>query len=167
MTEQIETVNVTASEPVNVTEPDTPQGPEVSGPSMFDELEREAEKLTPAVEPENKSEIPTAQIAAGAFATTFNLIAPAWQIQKPECDALGEAWAPIIDKYLPGILDSIFGAAIATTLIVVGPRLGSPMKNKPKPKKPAPEEIKDNGQNAVQMQGRAAADDGGANAYGY
>lgn len=161
MNEEIETVNVTEQKPVDVTEQDKQQdSPEQSGPTMFDELESEAGELQTEQKPEDQSKIPTASIAAGAFHTTFNLLAPAWQISQQECGALGEAWAPILDKYLPGILDNIFGAAIATTMIVVGPRLGHPMKHKPKPNpkqqaqgdKPTPQQV---------------TSDGGASSYGY
>ena len=130
-------IELPAKNPVNVTENETVNDNEEkaddSAPDMFDQIEIEAGEST---ESEDQPGVETAQIAAGAFATTFGLIAPAWQVSNDECHALGEAWSPIIDKYMPGVLNSMFGAAIATTALVLGSRLGKPRKFSQKPKKP-------------------------------
>lgn len=60
----------------------------------------------------------------------FELLAPAWNIQKQEVDALAEAYAVLIEKYFPGGLTT-FGAEINAALVtiaILAPRIKMPRK---------------------------------------
>ena len=59
----------------------------------------------------------------------FGIVAPNWNVQKSEVDALSDAYAPLLDKYFPDI--SLMGAEIAavlTTAAIIVPRLGMDRK---------------------------------------
>lgn len=68
---------------------------------------------------------------------TFQLMAPAWNVQESEIDALGEAYAAVLSKYCPEGL-SRWGPELTaglTTVAVFGPRMraGLPRKVLEKP----------------------------------
>ncbi len=85
-------------------------------------------------------EISTAELLALPMQVAFSIAAPNWNITGTECQNMAEAWAPVIDKYMPGGLNR-FGpemAAAMVTLAILAPRVlaGKPARE-PKPK-PAP-----------------------------
>lgn len=68
---------------------------------------------------------------------TFQLMAPAWNVQQEEINALGDAYAAVLSKYCPDGLSN-WGPEITaglTTVAIFGPRMraGLPRKVKEKP----------------------------------
>ncbi len=96
----------------------------------------EAESLeTPPPSPTEQAEqaaqaAETKQALVMVIGPAFSLLAPAWNVQDQEVDALSDAYAALIDKYWPGGLQG-FGVeinALLITLAVFGPRLKMPRK---------------------------------------
>jgi len=63
---------------------------------------------------------------------TFDTLAPGWGVQDEEVKALSETWIKVVNKWLPrvgGEYKEEF-AALASTLLLILPRLGSPRINR-------------------------------------
>lgn len=59
-----------------------------------------------------------------------NLLAPAWEIQPEEVDALSSAYGELLDKYFPEGAGA-FGVELSALLVtgaIIAPRLGKPRK---------------------------------------
>jgi len=72
----------------------------------------------------------TKQALVMVIGPAFSLLAPAWNVQDQEVEALADAYAALLDKYWPGGLQG-FGVeinALLITLAVFGPRLKMPRK---------------------------------------
>lgn len=70
----------------------------------------------------------TAEMLEQILGPTFQVIAPNWHVQPSEVRALADAYAGVLDKWLPDG-PAQFGPEIAaamTTLAVFGPRAGVP-----------------------------------------
>ena len=59
----------------------------------------------------------------------FAILAPAWNVQKSEIEALSEAYAPVMAKYFPDVsqVGPEISAALVTAAVIV-PRLSMPRK---------------------------------------
>jgi len=99
----------------------------------------------------------TERLLSQLLGLAFPILAPAWRVQPAECEILAGAWAPVLDKYAPGLVSS-FGIevqAVAVTLAIIGPRLRMPRK--------LPEEDgqgSDGARAAVELEGERAGEDG-------
>lgn len=114
-------------------------------PDPFDRIEAEADSY----EAEQGAAEPSAQPMAGPddgpatadfleqlLGPTFQVVAPAWNVQPSEVRALSDAYAGVLDKWFPEGAAAAVGpefAAAMTTLAVFGPRLGTP-RHPPKKK---------------------------------
>lgn len=88
-------------------------------------------------QPEPPAEIPTSEILAPVINMACAVLAPSWNIQPAEQQALAENYANVIDKYFPGGVGQ-FGpelSALLVTAAIITPRLGTPRKPEPKPEK--------------------------------
>lgn len=74
------------------------------------------------------------QALGKAFKGTGDVLAPNWQIQQNEADALADVWYPVLDRFLPDSAKTDLGAAAAVTLVIFSSRLGTP-RHAPPPKK--------------------------------
>lgn len=110
------------------------------------ELQHEAAQIDASVSPAaaaaqqqqaaaaNQQEAEWAALVVGLGAPVAQILAPNWQIQRAELEALGNAWAPILQQYFPDGPGSMgpWPGAILCTAMVVGPRIGVP-RHLPKP----------------------------------
>lgn len=90
-------------------------------------------------EPE-KPELTTGELMATAIQATADIVAPNWEIQAEESEALGEAYGALLDKYLPDSGLNNYGVEITALLVtgmVLKSRAGVPLR---KPKKDQGEE---------------------------
>lgn len=83
----------------------------------------------PVNEPQAANQETTADLIAGLFFPTFNiLIAPRygahWAMTEGECVVLGDAYGPLIDKYFPDFRTGPELAAVLVSIAVFGPRIG-------------------------------------------
>ena len=106
--------------------------PEFAGPDLgaeFDALAREAGPDTgPGESPAPaESDLPTKAAVAFFLGPLFMVMAPNWNVEPAEVEALADVYAPVIDKYLPGGM-GVEGAALLVTVAVLGPRLMIPRK---------------------------------------
>lgn len=70
----------------------------------------------------------TAAALALLLEPAFGLLAPGWNVQAGECQALAGAWSPVLVKYFPGGIGQMGPelTALLVTAAVIGPRLGKP-----------------------------------------
>lgn len=85
-----------------------------------------------------EAELSTGELMATAIQATADIIAPNWDIQSEESEALGNAYGALIDKYLPDNGLNNYGVEI-TALLVTGmvfkSRAGVPLRKPEKPEK--------------------------------
>lgn len=78
-------------------------------------------------EPEEQPSISNQQAIQMLLAPAFGALAPRWQVQPEEIAQLAQAYGDLADKYLPdGIHVGVELNAALVTLIVLGPRMGTP-----------------------------------------
>ena len=80
-----------------------------------------------------------------------NLLAPAWDIQAEEVDALSSAYGDLLDKYFPDGAGA-FGVELSALLVtgaIIAPRLGKPRKDLTEQEKAAAQTEIDNTQKAA------------------
>lgn len=82
---------------------------------------------------EQPPQVETAQILGALLQPLFAIAAPGWGMQPNECQALADAWAPVVDKYFPDLQLGVELNAALVTLAVLGPRLRTPARPKPQP----------------------------------
>lgn len=77
-------------------------------------------------EPEEAAQISTEDLLAMALTGLFSVVAsragPHWDLQPGESELLAAAWAPVMDRYAPGLNVGPVGAAVLTTGLVMGPK---------------------------------------------
>lgn len=76
----------------------------------------------PGVEPRADG-IPTDKLLADLMEPAFATLRPRWGVTRAECEALGGAWAAVIDKYFPDLEVGPELAAVLITVQIVGPRV--------------------------------------------
>jgi hypothetical protein len=79
-------------------------------------------------EKEKEPEIPTSQVLVMVIGPLFDILAPAWEVSDEEKQSLAGAYAPVVDKYFPGMDAGPEIVAIAITAMVIAPRMGKPRK---------------------------------------
>lgn len=96
----------------------------------------EAPGIQTSQQAEQDSAAELAPAIAAALNVGFAVLAPAWAVTPEECQALGDGYAAVIEKYWPGAGCQMGPeiTAVLLTAMVVGPRLGKPRK--PEPAKP-------------------------------
>lgn len=91
----------------------------------------------PVGEPQpEQPQIDIGQVLGQVIGATAGILAPNWNIQPEESQALGEAYGALVDKYFPDTGMENWGAeitALTVTAMVFQSRAGVPMK-KPEPK---------------------------------
>lgn len=131
-----------------------PAAPDAAEPAELDALALEAAALDAEANPAAAA-LEQAAAAAQASAeqqwaalvyqlgsTASPIIAPNWNMQPQEWDALGNAWAPILAEYFPDTASlGPWPGAILTTALIVAPRIGSPLRA-PEPRQ-APAQVQD------------------------
>lgn len=79
-------------------------------------------------------EVQTADILRPLMSSAFALLCPKWDVQQEESDALAESWGAVVDTFFPSVnVDprvAVVVGAVATTAMVVSPRLGTPRTEK-------------------------------------
>lgn len=118
-----------------------PVAPEAEGLDQdLQELAHEAAQIDATVSPAtaaaqeqqaaaaNQQEAEWAALVVGLGTPVAQILAPNWQIQRAELEALGNAWAPILQQYFPEGVGSMgpWPGAILCTAMVIGPRLQIP-----------------------------------------
>lgn len=80
-------------------------------------------------EPEKEPDIPTADVLKMVLTPIADIFCPAWNLKGAEIEQLAEAYAPVLDKYMPGGMS--FGVelnAVLVTALIIGPRMKTPRK---------------------------------------
>lgn len=77
-------------------------------------------------------EMSTAEAIVPILRIGFDLLAPNWQVTDAECGMLGQAYGPLLDKYLGYFDFGVEMTALIATALVIGPRTKKPRKE-PKP----------------------------------
>ena len=98
-------------------------------------IERDNPEAEPEGEPgelvEAEAEGPeTAELLAALFNPLFAVLAPNWEVQPAECEALAGAYATVIDKWFPDAASNTGPelAAALVTVAVIQPRIGKPRR---------------------------------------
>ena len=107
------------------------------------QLETEAgaqsqEEVTAAAAIASTSEADYKELLTQLMGPVFAVMAPGWNVQAGEVDALAGAYSPLLTKYFPEGPGK-FGpevAAVLTTVMVFGPRLKMPRTLEAAPEKP-------------------------------
>lgn len=67
--------------------------------------------------------IPTDKLLADLLEPAVTTLRPHWGVTRQECEALGGAWAAVIDKYFPDLEVGPELAAVLITVQIIGPRI--------------------------------------------
>lgn len=76
----------------------------------------------------DQDDLSSEELLSPVIKLSSDLFAPLWGVQQEEADALAKVWAPVADKWFPGLSGSVgveFNAAIVT-LAVFGPKIMMP-----------------------------------------
>ena len=97
--------------------------------ALLAESNVESVQSTPDQE-QRPEDVPTGEIIASFMEITFNgLIAPRrglhWEMKRDECQAVGNAYGAVIDKYFPDLNVGVEFTAIIVTISVFGPRVAA------------------------------------------
>ena len=79
--------------------------------------------------------MPTGEVLRMVIGPAAAILAPNWNLSDAEVEQLSDAYAAVMDKYMPGGLGEFgpeLGAALVTVAILA-PRLNRPRKLPPKP----------------------------------
>ncbi|RTR33518.1 hypothetical protein [Shewanella atlantica] len=102
--------------------------------NMAAELEGEAFPNSPQQAEYQEPQVTGKELVAPVVALACTMLAPAWNIQKEEVDALSGAYGDLLDKYFPEGAGA-FGVELSALLVtgaIIMPRLGTPRKEETK-----------------------------------
>ncbi len=111
----------------------TPETVSAELDSLSSEIESSPEQLSIAAGEQQQlvaSQDEWREIIEHLAGPAFGLLAPGWNVQPAEIQALAEAYAGLLNKYFPGGASQMgpeLGAAMVTVAII-GPRLKMPRK---------------------------------------
>lgn len=88
-----------------------------------------------ADEPERPAGISTADQLKPLLGMTFSILAPNWQVQSAEVDALADSYGECLDYYYPELKDGLppWVTPLLVTAAIIGPRLSVPRVREEKP----------------------------------
>ncbi len=98
--------------------------------NMAAELEGEAFPNSPQQAEQPEAQITGKELVAPVVALACTMLAPAWNIQNEEVDALSSAYGDLLDKYFPEGAGA-FGVELSALLVtgaIIMPRLGKPRR---------------------------------------
>lgn len=124
---------------------EAPETPDYDLQRLEAEANAEAQADEQAATPEeaagdNLPDIPTAEMLRPIIDLGCGVMVPAWNISEQERKALADAYAALVDKYMPDTGLGPYAVEINVLLLtaaIVGPRLGQPKHHEPA--KEAPE----------------------------
>lgn len=106
----------------------------------------EAEAVTDE-QPESESQIPTAKALEPLIGVSFKVLAPNWNVQPVEVEALAESYGEAIDYYYPDLNEGLppWLTPLVVTAAIIGPRLNTP-RVKPDEREIEGEQVTDDAQ---------------------